>query len=144
VKISLINDYKSFIKSKINNDSWSQNYLIRLIDLEEDYAKTEMTITEDMRNFLKATHGAIIFALADQAFAAAANSRGQISVALNMSITFIAPPKIGEIICAQARKLSSTKRTGLYEIKVSGENNRLIAVCQGLVYRKKEYLHELK
>lgn len=136
----MINDYKPLIKSKMKDDTWRSNYNIELIDIDEDYARTEMTVTEDMQNFLGATHGAIIFALVDQAFAAAANSKGQISVALNMSITFLAPPKVGEKLIAEAEMLNSTKRTGLYDIKVRGKANRLIAVCEGLVYRKAAYL----
>ena len=131
-------DTKLFIQSKMDTDTWSKNYRIKIVDLKDDYAKTEIHIREDMNNFLGYTHGAIIFALADEAFAAAANSKGQVSVALNMSITFLAPARIGEKVIAEAKMLHSTKRTGLYEIKVYGKEERLIAVCQGLVYRKKE------
>ena len=131
-------DTKLFIQSKMDTDTWSRNYKIKIVDMEDDYAKTELRIREDMNNFLGYTHGAIIFALADQAFAAAANSKGQVSVALHMSITFLAPARIGEKIMAEAKMVNSTKRTGLYDIKVYGEKERLIAICQGLVYRKKE------
>lgn len=120
----------------MNSDTWWRNYGIELVEIEEDYAKTKMTVTEDMDNILGATHGAIIFALADQAFAAAANSKKQVSVALNVSITFIAPPKIGEKLVAKAEMVNSTKRTGVYDIQVYGEADRLIATFQGLVYRK--------
>lgn len=133
----------SIIKSWMSDDTWHRNFGIKLVKLGEEYAETEMVVREDMNNFLGTTHGAAIFALADQAFAASSNSKGQASVALNMSIAFLGAPKIGERLVAKARMLSSTMRTGLYDIKVYGEGGRLIAVCQGLVYRKKESVQEL-
>jgi len=43
-----------------------------------------LTITDDMVNFHGLTHGGVIFAIGDMAFAAASNSNGQMAAALNV------------------------------------------------------------
>ena len=58
------------------------------------------------------------------------------AVALNMSINYISSPAKGSKLTAQAKEFNRTKKTAAYDIRVTDEQNNLIAACQALVYRK--------
>jgi len=89
-----------------------------------------------MENIFGFAHGGALFALIDEAFETASNSHGTMAVALNMNITYIAPPSPDSRLTAEAREFNRTNRTAVYDIKVTDDHNTLIASCQALVYRK--------
>jgi acyl-CoA thioesterase len=88
--------------------------------------------TTGKENFLGVAHGGAIFALADQAFAAAANRDGILQVAVSVHIHYLSPAK-GRLE-AVARLIAETERTShiLVEVK-SGE--RIIATFEGVAYK---------
>jgi acyl-CoA thioesterase len=59
-----------------------------------------------------------------------------VAVALNMSITYTSSPAPGSRLIAEAKEFSRTQKTAAYDIKLSDDQNNLIASCQALVYRK--------
>ena len=95
------------------------------------WARASMRIGKDMLNGHGSVHGGLIFALADNAFAYACNSRNQVTVAQQASITFLSAGKLGEVITATAREQAQVGRSGVYTVKVRGEDGRMIAVFQG-------------
>ena len=127
---------KSAIFKKVETEPFAQKFGIRLLDLAEGYSKVEMRFTPDMENFFGMAHGGALFALIDEAFETASNSHGTVAVALNMSITYASSPTAGSRLVAEAREFSRTQRTAAYDIKLSDDQNQLIASCQALVYRK--------
>jgi len=127
---------KSAIFKKVGTEPFAQKFGIRLLDLAEGYSKVEMRFTPDMENFFGMAHGGALFALIDEAFETASNSHGTVAVALNMSITYTSSPTAGSRLVAEAREFSRTQRTAAYDIKLSDDQNQLIASCQALVYRK--------
>jgi len=131
---------KQAIFKKVEREPFAQKFGIRLIDLEEGYSKVEMKLNSEKENFFGMAHGGALFALIDEAFETASNSHGTVAVALNMNITYISPPSPGSGLIAEAREISRTQRTAVYNIKLFDEQNLLIASCEALVYRKKEAL----
>jgi acyl-CoA thioesterase len=125
---------------RVEREPYAQLLGLRLKKVDKGYSLVEMEIKEEMQNILGSTHGGAIFSLLDEAFETASNSHGTIAVALNMNVTFIAPPSPGEVLQAEAKEINLTPRTATYLINVTGEESRLIATCQALVYRKKEIL----
>ena len=125
---------------RVEWEPYAQLLGLRLKKVDKGYSLVEMEIREEMQNILESTHGGAIFSLIDEAFETASNSHGTIAVALNMNVTFIAPPSPGEVLQAEAKEINLTPRTATYLINVTGEERRLIATCQALVYRKKEML----
>ena len=88
--------------------------------------------TTGKENFLGVAHGGAIFALADQAFAAAANREGILQVAVSVHIQFFSPAK-GRLE-AIARLIAETDRTSLILVEVkSGE--RVVATFEGVAYK---------
>jgi acyl-CoA thioesterase len=127
---------KEAIFRKVAEEPFGRKFGLQLTDLGDGCSRVEMTPTPDMNNIFDLTHGGAIFALIDEAFQTACNSHGTMAVALSMSLTFIAPPRAGSRLTAEAREYSRTRRTATYEIKVSDAEGNLIAVCQALAYRK--------
>jgi len=116
---------------------------ITLLDIGPGYARVEAIFSEKMNSFHGLIHGGAIFALIDVAFGAASNSHGTIALALNISITYIEPPKANSLMIAEAKEESRTKRTATYHIEVlqkDEDGDRKIAICQALVYRKNNNL----
>lgn len=126
---------KEAIFAQVEKEPFAKKFGLKLIGLESGYSKVEMKFTPDMENFFGMAHGGALFALIDEAFETASNSHGTIAVALNMNITYIAPPSSGVRLFAEAKEFSQTRRTAGYDIKVFDEKNSLIASCQALVYR---------
>ena len=87
---------------------------------------------EGRENALGAIHGGALFALADQAFALAANQGENIYVAMNASIHYIRPAT--GTVEAESRLIGQSCRTALFEVKIFQEDE-LVAIFQGTGYR---------
>jgi len=121
---------------QVEKEPFARKSGLTLLDLKEGYSRVRMTFTPDMENIFGMAHGGAIFALIDEAFETASNSHGTMAVALNMDIGFLASPGPGTVLTAEAREISRTARTAVYDIKVADDGGRLLASCQALVYRK--------
>lgn len=103
-------------------------------------SRVSLTVSREMANFHGLTHGGVIFALSDIAFAAASNSFGQTALALNVAINFLRASRPGDRLVAEAREVHAGGRTAVYDIEVkNAETGEVIARSQDLVYRKKEW-----
>jgi len=90
---------------------------------------------ETMDNIYSRAHGGAIFALIDEAFETASQTDGTIAVALNVNVTYVSSPEPGLRLQAEARRISRTRRTASYDIKVTDQNDRLISLCQALAFQ---------
>jgi acyl-CoA thioesterase len=105
------------------------------------HSRVSLTVTEVMTNFHGTTHGGVIFAISDMAFAAACNSRGRVAVALNVSICYLKPSFPGDRLVAEATEIHNGRRTSLYDITVTNEDTgALIARSQDQAFRKNEWI----
>jgi acyl-CoA thioesterase len=115
-------------------DSFREHLGIKVIEVKDGYAKMSMKIAEEHTNIHGFTHGGIIFALADCAFAEAVNFGNKRAVAVQVSINFLRPSSEGDILTAEATKVSEGKTFALFNITVSKEN-KLVALFSGLAYK---------
>lgn len=120
----------------ISQDPFARFLGIELLELRERYSKVALTVGEHMLNFHGIPHGGAIFSLADVAFAAASNSYGQMAVALNVSINFLAAVPVGTRLYAEATEENLSRRTALYRLAVTTEDGTPVALAHGTVYRK--------
>ena len=119
------------------NDSATQGLGMRVVDVAPGYARLTMTVRGDMLNGHRTCHGGFIFALADSAFAFSCNSRNVATVASGCTIDFMAPGFEGDVLTAEAQERSLAGRTGIYDITVTNQEGRAIAVFRGRSYRIK-------
>lgn len=80
-------------------------------------------------------HGGITFSLADSALAFASNAHGRLSVALECSISYPNAVKVGDVLTAEATEVSLTNKIGIYNIPVTNQNDEIVGVFKGSVYR---------
>lgn len=116
-------------------DRFAQRSGIRLLEISPGYAKAECVIDEHHLNAAGVVQGGAIFTLADFTFAAASNSHGSLTLAMQVSITYHAPAGKGKLL-AVAREISRGRTTGSYEVSVEDESGRRIATFMGLGYNK--------
>jgi acyl-CoA thioesterase len=128
------------MQRQVGKEPFAKQLGLKLIDVGEGYAVVEMQCKREMENIFRMIHGGAIFALIDEAFEISCNSHGTVAVALNMNITYHQAPSPESKLRAEAREVAKTRRTGNYYITVTDEEERLIASCQALAYRKGDRL----
>ena len=94
-------------------------------------AIVRMRVRDEHLNGHNICHGGIIFTLADTAFAYACNSYNRLVVAQHNSISYLSPGKPGEMLTATAVEASRAGRSGIYDVTVTGEDGRKVALFRG-------------
>jgi len=132
----MMQDYLDFFR---DNDHFARHCGFELREVKPGAATVNMVIQPFHFNGAKTVHGGALFALADFAFAAAVNSRGQLALAINTSMTFI-NAALGGTLVAKAQEVSCNRRLGVYQVDIHDDLGQLIARFQGTAYRKSESL----
>jgi acyl-CoA thioesterase len=130
------------IREFFKRDKFAELAGIELLEVSSGSAKAKMTIGPQHLNGVDIVHGAAIFTLADLVFAAASNSHGTVAVAINASISFIKASSSGTLF-ATGREIACNPKLATYTIDVTNEAGEIIAVFQGMVYRKKDTLADV-
>ena len=128
------------IWKRVAQEPFARKLGLKLVKLEPGYALVEMTPQPDTANIFEMTHGGAIFSLIDEAFELSCNSHGTVAVALSMTVTYHRPPTQGAMLRAESREIYRSRKTGTYDIKVTENEDVLIASCQAVAYRKNEKL----
>ena len=100
---------------------------MRLLELSPGYAKVAMKIIPEHLNFHGLIFGGIVMAVADYAFAYAANSVAFPSYASQFNIHFIAAPEVGDELTAECWVVRSGRRVVIVEMTASNQEGKLIA-----------------
>jgi acyl-CoA thioesterase len=90
-----------------------------------------MSVREDMTNGFGITHGGLVFALADTAFAIACNEDERVTVAAGADITFLKSTRAGQTLTAEAVRRTVSGRTGLYDVTITDETGEVVAEFRG-------------
>ena len=126
---------KECIIKAVKKEPYARTLNMELVELEKGYSAVEMTYNpQTMDNIYSRAHGGAIYALIDEAFETAGQTDGTIAVALNVNVTYVSSPKAGVRLRAEARKVSQTKKTAVYDIKVEDMEGQQIALCQALAF----------
>ena len=134
----------SSVTTRIEAEPYAGKLGLRLVELEPGRAVVEMPVHDEMSNIFGMIHGGAIFSLIDEAFQASCNSHGTVAVALNVNVTYHQPPQKKGKLKAESVELHRSKRTATYQIRVTDDEETLIASCLALAYRKGEPLPFLK
>jgi acyl-CoA thioesterase len=107
---------------------------IQVLEVKDGYAKLSLKVAKNHTNALGAAHGGAIFSLADCAFAEAANYGENVAVAIQVSINYLKPAFEGDMLTAEAVRVSDGRTLGLYHVTVSKQDKK-IAFFSGLVFK---------
>ena len=113
------------------DDRASQALGMELLEVRSGYARIRMPIRRDMTNGHGICHGGYMFLLADSTFAFACNSHNQRAVAASAEIHFLASAHEGDVLTAEGIELHLAGRSGVYDMRVTDQTGRLVAVFRG-------------
>lgn len=119
----------------MHGDLFSQWLGIEVMETKEGYCKLQIPLRKEMVNGFGIIHGGITFSLADSAFAFACNSRNNLSVALDVTITYTKAANPGDILTAEAKEMHNGKNTGVYLITVTNQLGEQVALFKGTCFR---------
>ena len=125
------------LKAFFDRDQFARHCGIELLSVSPGRAVARMTVQPHHLNGYRRVQGGALFTLADFAFAAAVNAHGTVAVAINVNITFLKAVTSGTLV-AEAREVALNPKLGSYTINITDAENVLVAVFQGLAYRKNE------
>ena len=128
---------KDKIKEFFKDDRYASLSGIEIVDVDKGYSKTKLEIEDKHLNAANVVQGGAIFTLADFVFAGASNSPGTVAGAINVSISYLKAANKGSLF-AEAKEIAFNPKIASYTVNVTNEAGEMIAVFQGMVYRKKE------
>jgi len=119
----------------MQDDLFSQWMGMQVLDVKEGYSKITIPIRKEMINGFGIVHGGIAFSLADSAFAFACNNRNNVSVALDVTISFTKAVNVGDVLIAEAKEIHNGRSTGVYLITIFNQKNEQVAFFKGTCFR---------
>ena len=116
-------------------DRFAKENGIEVLEVRPGFARTQMTVEPRHLNSIGILQGGALFTLADLAFAVASNSHGVVAVACQADITWFKAVQSGRLT-ATAEEISRTRKLSTCLIRVTDENQDLVALFKGLAYVK--------
>ena len=113
------------------NDRASRDLGMSMKEIAPGYAALTMVVREDMVNGHGNCHGGFLFTLSDSAFGLACNTYNEMTVAQGCSIDFLSPAQLGDQLTAIAREQSKGRTTGVYDVLVTREDGKKVALFRG-------------
>ena len=99
-------------------DKASRHLGIEISDVGPGRARARMRVTESMVNGHDIVHGGYVFLLADDAFAFACNTYGEVTVAAAAEVVFVTSGRLGDELVADAVERRRFGRSGIYDVTV--------------------------
>ena len=121
------------------HDLFARHCGIELLEAKPGWARACMPVQPFHLNGAKTVHGGAIFTLADFAFAVAANSQGQLALAISANTSFVKAAFSGTLY-AEATEQSLNRKLGTYQVIITDDQQRMIAQFHGTAFRKEEPL----
>lgn len=130
-----MNEAKNIVDKMYKNDAFSQWLGIERVAEKAGYCVLQMKVNKQMLNGFFIAHGGITYSLADSALAFASNAHGRMCVSVETSISHLQPVKDGDLLTATAKEKSCTNKIAVYEVEIKNQNDILVAIFKGTVYR---------
>lgn len=118
-----------------DNDAFSKWLGIELIEVGEGISVLRMTVRKEMLNGFDVLHGGITYSLADSSLAFASNSYGRKCMSVETSISHTLTCKEGDVLTTKTVERSLSNRIGIYDISVINQEDKIVALFKGTVYR---------
>lgn len=123
------------VEQMLKNDLFSRWLGIEPVTIQKGRCVLKMTVRKEMLNGFAIAHGGITYSLADSALAFASNSHGRKSVSVETSISHVEPVKEGDVLSAHAEEVSLSNKIAVYHITVKNQEEKVVALFKGTVYR---------
>jgi acyl-CoA thioesterase len=123
------------IKEFFKDDRYAAFSGIELLEVEPGKAKAKMDIRDMHLNAGNVVQGGAIFTLADLAFAAAVNAYGNLAMSIETSIQYFKGIGSGTLF-AEAKAVHIHKKLATFEVRVTNQDEELIALFVATAFRK--------
>lgn len=120
-------------------EGFMQKIGFALTEIGDGYAKGELDLTELHANPIGSTHGGVIFSIGDTVGGAAAISKGRHVTAVSGGINYLNPAMNCKKLIGEAKEIKTGKTIGVYEVCITDENGRKIAVSTMTYYYMRSY-----
>jgi acyl-CoA thioesterase len=121
-------------------DAFSQWLGVEVVEVAAQRAVIRMTVRPEMTNGFGFAHGGIVYAFADSAHAFATNSSGEVSVAVDCSVSYPAAVRVGDVLTATAVEETATNRLAFCAVTVRNQADAVVGHFRGTVYRTRKPL----
>lgn len=118
------------VRTMFEEDNASAGIGMVITHIADGEAKGHFTIRPDMCNGHKTAQGGYLFTFADSLFAGACNSTGNIAVAAQVGIHYIAPAREGDLVEGHAIERRTWGRNGITDVTLT-VNGNVIAEFRG-------------
>ena len=122
------------VQIMLQHDAFSQWMNVEVQEIGPGFCKVSCKINAEMLNGFHILHGGISYALADSALAFASNAYGTQCVSIETSISHTKKAILGDSLVAECKELHRGKTTGIYEVKVTNQDQKTIALFKGTVH----------
>lgn len=126
---------RDVVDHMLRHDKFSEWLGIEVLEIREGYSRIRMEIRSEMLNGFGIVHGGVPFAMADSAFAFACNNRNNLSVALDVTISFMKALHEGDILTAEASEIHNGRSTGVYLITLTNQKGEQVGLFKGTCFR---------
>lgn len=127
---------EKIVDKMYQNDAFSQWLGIKVIEINGSRVTLQMVVRPEMTNGFNVTHGGITYSLADSALAFASNGHGRLCMSIETSISHTHSVNSGDVLTAVSEELSLSNRIGVYQVTVTNQNEKVVALFKGTVFRK--------
>ncbi len=125
-----------------DKNAFGQLVGVEIVDVAPGTATCRMVIRDEHRNPFGTVNAGAIYTLAETAFGAAANSHGNVTVAVNLTIAYLNPGTNG-VLTATAEEISAGGHMATYDVKVIHHAGTVVADVQATGYRMKKPLEDV-
>ena len=114
---------------ELRNVGFIKDVGMRITELSEGYAKSELVLGPKHRNPIGSVHGGVLFTIADTTAGTAATSRGRYVTTMNTSMNFLRPAIHSTKLVGESREIKVGKRVCIYDVMITDEDGREIALA---------------
>jgi acyl-CoA thioesterase len=125
---------QKIVNLMMQNDAFSQWMNVEVLKIGAGFCTVSCKVNSEMLNGFHILHGGISYSLADSVLAFASNSYGNQCVSIETSISHTKPAELNDTLFATCKELHRGKTTGIYEVKVTNQDQKLIALFKGTVH----------
>lgn len=112
-------------------DVFAEHLAAEVTRLGDGAAQARLVVAAEHLNPHGTAHGAVVYAVAAVALAAAANDETRSGIARTVVIDHLAPARLGDALVATVRVAESTGSEDLFEVRVRREADQVVVARVG-------------
>jgi acyl-CoA thioesterase len=125
---------KEIVQGMLDNDAFSQLLGMEIKALELGFCQLCCPVSKQTTNGFQIAHGGLTYSLADSALAFAANTYGYQCMSIDTQIAHLAKVQLGDTLTATCKEVHRGKTTGIYEVRIENQHQKVVAYFKGIVY----------